>query len=669
MSRRHAALHDDSPADSSPLAGPAPGKTSLTQRMARPAGPPAIPPPPPSSIDRELAAIQRRQLEHDLAGAVGFFGGPAETVDASIGRIQRKADTHTGLADDTIAAHASRGVSGPGGVLPHLETIQRAFGPHDVSGVRAHVGGAASEAATAIGAHAYATGNDVAFAREPDLFLAAHEAAHVVQQRHGVHLASAVGQDGDPYERHADEVAAAVVRGESAAGLLASGPGGDGGGAAVQRKLYNLHQATGYIADLDLARGIITIDGTRVDGSTRRNWRRTNELGANDTGGGIEVPNDMEPSLLQLDLFGTYDYNNTWTGDTKGALEVNQVFRVSAKDGVPTVLKVPSRKTQMPSPLVLEVSAEVVADLAVVTLTFYDTNKSPTWKAKVDGSGEIPKSPLPIPSGKAGAGVEYNGGGNSADDKLTIPYTIQLVPPRGESRPQKTEPPPGGDGKGGGGGNNYTINIGGVHVDNSSKSTSIDNSTQNIDQSKKETNIDQSKKETNIDQSKKETTVDQSKKGGSIDIKQDSHDDNRKAVRMGPPATPAVTPTPVIQLPRQDSVHFNPGDPKLTEGGKQKLNDWIAAVRANEALLEALAEHRFVIAVWGYASHSGTNGTNDKVSAQRAANVAKYLRGKFGAGIDVSTDEDHFGEDTAAGPDTNQHDAQEQRVDFAIVRK
>ena len=134
-------------------------------------------------------------------------------------------------------AIADRGFSGGGGSLPHLDTIQAAFGRHDVSAVQAHVGGAAAEAAHDLGAVAYASGDRVAFERAPDLFVAAHEAAHVVQQRGGVQLAGGVGEVGDAYERHADEVAAAVVRGESAEPLLDRHAGGGGGGecAAVQQ--------------------------------------------------------------------------------------------------------------------------------------------------------------------------------------------------------------------------------------------------------------------------------------------------------------------------------------------------------------------------------------------------------------------------------------------------
>ncbi len=119
-----------------------------------------------------------------------------------------------------VHAAAERGIAGPSTGLPHGEQIQAAFGPHDISGVRAHVGGAAAEACGAMGASAYATGSQVAFAGQPDLHTASHEAAHVVQQRQGVQLYGGVGEVGDVYERQADAVADAVVAGKSAAGLL-----------------------------------------------------------------------------------------------------------------------------------------------------------------------------------------------------------------------------------------------------------------------------------------------------------------------------------------------------------------------------------------------------------------------------------------------------------------
>ncbi len=134
---------------------------------------------------------------------------------------------------------AAAGVAGGHESLPFMDVIQRSFGNHDVSGVQAHVGGDAAAACEDMGAQAYATGNQVAFGRAPDLHTAAHEAAHVVQQRGGVQLKGGVGEVGDAYEQHADAVADRVVAGESAEALLGelAGAGGDvDATGAVQRK-------------------------------------------------------------------------------------------------------------------------------------------------------------------------------------------------------------------------------------------------------------------------------------------------------------------------------------------------------------------------------------------------------------------------------------------------
>src|SRR5206468_596297 len=98
--------------------------------------------------------------------------------------------------------------------------------------------GAARRASTALGAKAYAFGNNIAFGATPDLHTAAHEAAHVVQQRQGVSLKGGVGEAGDSYERHADAVADLVVAGHSAEGLLGQ-MAPSGGRTAVQRREIN----------------------------------------------------------------------------------------------------------------------------------------------------------------------------------------------------------------------------------------------------------------------------------------------------------------------------------------------------------------------------------------------------------------------------------------------
>ena len=121
----------------------------------------------------------------------------------------------------SIQQVAATGFSGSSTSLPHLNQIQQSFGV-DLAGVQAYIGGSAAAACQQMGAAAYASGNQIAFKEQPSLELAAHEAAHTVQQASGkVQLAGGVGEVGDKYENHADAVAAKVGAGESAALLLA----------------------------------------------------------------------------------------------------------------------------------------------------------------------------------------------------------------------------------------------------------------------------------------------------------------------------------------------------------------------------------------------------------------------------------------------------------------
>ncbi|TVQ91664.1 MAG: DUF4157 domain-containing protein [Deltaproteobacteria bacterium] len=125
------------------------------------------------------------------------------------------------------SAIAAKGTKGPGGSYPHLEQIQASFGDHDISGLRAHVGAEAEEATETLDAVAFAYGEDVAFGESPDLFTAAHEAAHACLQSAGVGPDGEMGSEGDAGEQIADQIASRVVAGESAADLLdqAAGPG------------------------------------------------------------------------------------------------------------------------------------------------------------------------------------------------------------------------------------------------------------------------------------------------------------------------------------------------------------------------------------------------------------------------------------------------------------
>jgi hypothetical protein len=149
-------------------------------------------------------------------------------------QIQRK-ESEAVSAPDQMHAAAAQGTATPAQALPHADRIQASFGPaHDVSSIRAHID---LSSARAMGADAYATGNDVVFAGAPDLHTAAHEAAHVVQQSQGVNLRGGIGEAGDEHERRADAVADRVVKGESAADLLGTRSAGTTPKAGgIQRK-------------------------------------------------------------------------------------------------------------------------------------------------------------------------------------------------------------------------------------------------------------------------------------------------------------------------------------------------------------------------------------------------------------------------------------------------
>jgi len=125
-----------------------------------------------------------------------------------------------------IHQHARSGLRYANQPLPHGSQIQAAFGHHDVSHVRANVGGSAASASRAMGALAFTSGSRIGFRSPPSLRLAAHEAAHVVQQREGLSLPGNVGRAGDRWERHADWVADAVAGGNSAEPLLDQVTGG-----------------------------------------------------------------------------------------------------------------------------------------------------------------------------------------------------------------------------------------------------------------------------------------------------------------------------------------------------------------------------------------------------------------------------------------------------------
>ena len=179
------------------------------------------------------SARDHRAPDLSTPGAVQRAAGKRTLSEQRYGVVQHNGGT-AGADPDAVHRAADHGISGAGERLPFMDQIVRSFGKHDVSAVQAHTDANATDASRAMGATAYAKGDHVAFGSTPDLHTAAHEAAHVVQQRAGVHLKGGVGEAGDAYEQHADAVADKVVQGESAEGLLDTMAGPAGGGGAVQ---------------------------------------------------------------------------------------------------------------------------------------------------------------------------------------------------------------------------------------------------------------------------------------------------------------------------------------------------------------------------------------------------------------------------------------------------
>jgi len=193
-------------------------------------------------MSRDLQQQRDNDNETKSAGEVDVDAEhkPEVSRKASNAGLRREVQMKAGSANaDPAQVHeaAQEGIATGGAPVPHLDAIQRAFGNHDVRGVQAHVGGPAANATAAMGAQAYATGDRVAFRQQPDLHTAAHEVAHVVQQRNGVSLSGGVGAAGDSHEKQADKVADKVVAGESVEHML--GPAKAAGPApasAVQMK-------------------------------------------------------------------------------------------------------------------------------------------------------------------------------------------------------------------------------------------------------------------------------------------------------------------------------------------------------------------------------------------------------------------------------------------------
>jgi hypothetical protein len=166
---------------------------------------------------------RRPTFDHDDPDRARERPGTPGRATLTSRHVLRAPRDERGVADgaDRAVDHAA---SGSGAALPGelRERFEASLGA-DLSAVRVHTGASSQAAADAVGARAYATGNDIHFAAgeydpasSDGQFLIAHEVAHTVQQAGGVRYKLHVSQSGDAAEVEADRAAAAMVSGAPA---------------------------------------------------------------------------------------------------------------------------------------------------------------------------------------------------------------------------------------------------------------------------------------------------------------------------------------------------------------------------------------------------------------------------------------------------------------------
>jgi hypothetical protein len=156
-------------------------------------------------------------------------------------------------ADADPVKIAEQGVAEASEPLPHAGTLQPLFGHHDLSPIKAQVGGPAADAARALGAEAYTIGDRVGFANPPDVNTAAHEATHAIEGQASVARKATVDEGAsDPREQRANAIAAAVDRGEHVEAQLDRAVQAPSPMAAVHRKRDGDASASGHPGALPL---------------------------------------------------------------------------------------------------------------------------------------------------------------------------------------------------------------------------------------------------------------------------------------------------------------------------------------------------------------------------------------------------------------------------------
>jgi hypothetical protein len=329
-------------------------------------------------------ALESVDNNRAFLGADSALREAKSTATRFTSNIQRRSNGALDLDSTTVHKHAAHGVAGAGSTLPHADAIVASFGRHDVSNITAHVGGVASRAAASIGARAYAVGTQVAFDREPDLHTAAHEAAHVVQQRAGVQLGGGVGREGDVYERHADRVADDVVAGRSAEATLDEFAGGEPAvqGRAVQRdddpQAANLLQL--LISDLKAAAAAARhgIESHKTGGSSEVlesaqsiTAMHLASAGAMRDSSGLTLTGDSPAAAAMKDAFVVarelHDLIVSESGNDAAALLYEQLSLMMDRDA--------SLIAPPPPPPKYERNGNLESTLKVIAHTYHDLNR------------------------------------------------------------------------------------------------------------------------------------------------------------------------------------------------------------------------------------------------------------------------------------------------------
>ncbi|MBL8621062.1 MAG: DUF4157 domain-containing protein [Myxococcales bacterium] len=171
------------------------------------------------------------RADHDAAGTDDYAPPPSarggapgkSTLTSRLWRSARRDDRGVAPgAEEAVAGLGGGGAPLPAGVRDRFEASLGA----DLGAVRVHTDDASATAADAVGARAFARGNDIHFGAgqyQPDdpfgMHLLAHEVAHTVQQSGGAATTQyklAVSSPGDAAEVEADRAADAMVKGEAA---------------------------------------------------------------------------------------------------------------------------------------------------------------------------------------------------------------------------------------------------------------------------------------------------------------------------------------------------------------------------------------------------------------------------------------------------------------------